>query len=219
MARARTEEKRDEIVQIAAELFQKHGYDRCSMAALSERLGGSKATLYGYFPSKEDLLRAVIQCEVASEFDRVLNDFHEEADLRDGLIKLGIAYHNKRLSALPVANIRAIVNQPPGSTMGKEFYETVIRPAFEGVAKRFEQLMDQGRLKRADPWTVLMHWKGLNDQDLFERRLIGAISGPEDVDVEAVATVAADAFLALYGAPASAKRKPARRDSSRSRAA
>ena len=62
MARVRTDEKRNEIVQVAAELFQKHGYDRCSMAALSERLGGSKATLYGYFPSKEDLLRAVIQC-------------------------------------------------------------------------------------------------------------------------------------------------------------
>lgn len=199
MARVRTDEKRDEIVRVAAELFEKHGYDRCSMAALSERLGGSKATLYGYFPSKEDLLRAVIKCEVASEFDRVLHEFHEDSDLRRGLIKLGIAYHNKRLSSLPVANIRAIVNQPAGSSMGKEFYETVIRPAFDGVAQQFAQLMDEGRLKRADPWTVLMHWKGLNDQDLFERRLIGAICGPEDVDVKKVATLAADAFLKLYG--------------------
>jgi AcrR family transcriptional regulator len=199
LARIRTEEKRDEIVRIATELFEKHGYDRCSMAALSERLGGSKATLYGYFPSKEDLLRAVIKCEVASEFDRILHEFHEGADLRAGLIELGIAYHNKRLSSLPVANIRSIVNQPPGSTMGKEFYESTIRPAFCEVAKQFELLMDEGRLKRADPWVVLMHWKGLNDWDLFERRLIGAISGPEDVDVKMVATEAADAFLKLYG--------------------
>ena len=199
MARVRTDEKRNEIVQVAAELFQKHGYDRCSMAALSERLGGSKATLYGYFPTKEDLLRAGIQCEVASEFDRILHEFHEHSDLRAWLIELGTAYHNKRLSSLPVANIRAIVNQPPCSTMGKEFYETIIRPAFEGVAKQFELLMDQGRLKRADPWVVLMHWKGLNDWDLFERRLIGAITGPADVDIEKVATLAADAFLKLYG--------------------
>ena len=204
MARVRTEEKRDEIVRIAAELFEKHGYDRCSMAALSEKLGGSKATLYGYFPSKEDLLRAVIQCEIASEFDRVLHEFHEEVDLRDGLIQLGVAYHNKRLSALPVANIRSIENQPPNTTMGKEFYEGVIRPAFEGVARQFEQLMDEGRLRRADPWVVLMHWKGLNDWDLFERRLIGAISGPEDVDIEKVATLAADAFLKIYAPEAEA---------------
>ena len=199
MARARTEEKRDEIVQIAAELFQKHGYDRCSMAALSERLGGSKATLYGYFPSKECLLRAVIKCEIATEFDRIMHELVEEEDLRAGLIKLGVAYHNKRLSSLPVANIRSIVNQPPGSTMGKEFYETIIRPHFEDIAKQIESLIDQGRLKRDDPWTMLMHWKGLNDQDLFERRLIGAISGPEDVDVKKIATQAADAFLKIYG--------------------
>lgn len=200
MARVRTEEKRDEIVRIAAELFEKHGYDRCSMAALSERLGGSKATLYGYFPSKEDLLRAVIQCEVSTEFDRILHEFKEDTDLRSWLIKLGIAYQNKRLSSLPVANIRSIVNQPPGSTMGKEFYETIIRPAFMGVANQFERLMDEGRIKRADPWVVLMHWKGLNDWDLFERRLIGAICSPCDVDTKKVATLAADAFLKLYGA-------------------
>ena len=214
MARVRTEEKRNEIVRIATELFQEHGFDRCSMAALSERLGGSKATLYGYFPSKEDLLRAVIQCEVATEFDRILHEFSEGSDLRKWLVELGTAYSNKRLSSLPVANIRSIVNQPPGSSMGKEFYETIIRPAFEGVAQKFESLMDQGQLQRADPWVALMHWKGLNDWDLFERRLIGAINGPEDVDVKKVATLAADAFLTLYGVPEKAgarrKRKPAR---------
>ena len=218
MARTRTEEKRDEIVRIASELFEQHGYDRCSMAALSEKVGGSKATLYGYFPSKEDLLRAVLQCQIASEFDRIMVEFHESSNLRDGLIELGIAYHRKRLSALPVANIRCIVNQPSDSTMGKEFYDSVIRPAFESKAEIFEQLMNEGRLKRGDPWVMLMHWKGLNDWDLFERRLIGAISGPEDVDVEKIATLAADAFLKLYGTeeqPASNKARAKAKNKSR----
>ena len=210
MARVRTEEKRADIVRIASELFNELGYDRCSMASISERLGGSKATLYGYFCSKEELLRAVLQCQVASEFDRIMAEFHEQADLRAALIKLGIGYHNKRLSSLPVANIRAIVNQPPCSKMGKEFYESVIRPAFEEMAQRFEMLMDKGRLKRADPWVALMHWKGLNDWDLFERRIMGAINGPEDVDVEKVATLAADAFLKLYGTEESAPAKKAK---------
>src|SRR5690242_4439229 len=146
------------------------------MATISERLGGSKATLYGYFSSKEELLRAVLQCQVASEFDRIMHELQDEPDLREGLIRLGIAYLKKKLSSLPVANIRCIVNQPPCSTMGKEFYDTVIRPAFLGVAKNFEELMDRGRLRRADPWVALMHWKGLNDWDLFERRIIGGIS-------------------------------------------
>ncbi|MFL6761089.1 MAG: TetR family transcriptional regulator [Sphingomicrobium sp.] len=45
MARVRTGEKRCEVLRAAADLFEQHGCDRCSMAALSERLGGSKATL------------------------------------------------------------------------------------------------------------------------------------------------------------------------------
>ena len=199
MARVRTEEKRDEIVQIASELFEQLGYDRCSMAALSERVGGSKATLYGYFPSKEDLLRAVLQCQIASEFDRIMEEFHQKPNLRQGLIELGIAYNKKRLSSLPVANIRCIVNQPPCSTMGKDFYLNIIRPNFHRLAVKLEELMGQGKLKRADPEVAMMHWKGLNDWDLFERRVIGAINGPDDVDIEKVATLAADAFLKIYG--------------------
>lgn len=199
MARVRTEEKRDEIVRIASEAFNELGYDRCSMATISERLGGSKATLYGYFSSKEELLRAVLQCQIEGEFDRAMNDFPQGGDLRSALIKFGTAYHRKRLSSLPVANIRCIVNQPPCSTMGKEFYETVMRPAFENMANKLEQLMDQGQLKRADPWVVLMHWKGLLDWDLFERRIIGALSGPEDVDSAKIVDLATDAFLKLYG--------------------
>lgn len=199
MARVRTEEKRDEIVRIASEAFNELGYDRCSMATISDRLGGSKATLYGYFSSKEELLRAVLQCQVASEFDRIMHELHEEPDLREGLVKLGTAYLKKKLSSLPVANIRCIVNQPPCSTMGKEFYEGVIHPAFNKIAAQLQVLMDQGRLKQADPWVALMHWKGLHDWDFFERRLIGVITGPEDVDIERVATLGADAFLKLYG--------------------
>jgi AcrR family transcriptional regulator len=199
MGRVRTEEKRDEIVQIASQAFDELGYDRCSMATISERLGGSKATLYGYFSSKEELLRAVLQCQVASEFDRIMHELQDEPDLREGLIRLGIAYLKKKLSSLPVANIRCIVNQPPCSTMGKEFYESVILPAFQNIAGQLKELMDQGRLRQVDPWVALMHWKGLHDWDLFERRLIGAICGPEDVVVKKIATLAAVAFLKLYG--------------------
>jgi hypothetical protein len=59
--------------------------------------------------------------------------------------------------------------------------------------------MDQGRLKRADPEVVMMHWKGLCDWDFFEQRLLGAIDGPDPVKVKRAVTLAADAFLKLYG--------------------
>jgi len=211
VARVRTDEKRSKILRIAADLFEQLGYDRCSMAALSEKLGGSKATLYGYFPSKEELLRAVLQFQVASESDRIIRDFPASDDMRESLIALGTAYLNKRTSSLPVTNIRMVANQPCGSTMGKEFYEDIIRPAWEGMARKFEELMDEGKLKRGDPWVTFMHWKGLCDWDFFERRLLGAIDGPDPKEVSKAVNAAADAFLKLYGTEPERKPKKARK--------
>jgi len=55
----------------------------------------------------------------------------------------------------------------------------------------------------------MMHWKGLCDWDFFEQRLLGAIEGPDPVVVKNVATLAADAFLKLYGVEEMAKPKKA----------
>lgn len=209
MARVRTEEKRDEIVKIAAELFEKHGFERCSMAALSERLGGSKATLYGYFPSKEELVRAVLDFQVATEADRIMRDFPASDDLRESLILLGTAYLNKRMSPLPVMNIRIVMSQPTGSTMGKDFCDNIIQPAFKRLADKFGELIEQGKLKGAEPEIMMLHWKGLCDWDFFERRLLGSIDGPDPVLVKKAVTLAADAFLKLYGTEEQAKPKKA----------
>ena len=62
------------------------------------------------------------------------------------------------------------------------------------------------RPKRADPWVAAMHWKGLNEWDMFEKRLLGAIRGPDLVEINRASTLAADAFLQLYG-PEKPKKK------------
>ena len=106
MVRVRTEEKRREIVDVAAELFEKHGFDRTSMSMIAERLGGSKATLYGYFKSKEELLDAVLVYDVTEQAERLMNEFLSQKSLRQGLVQLGIAYMTRRLSNGPIANVR-----------------------------------------------------------------------------------------------------------------
>jgi len=211
MARVRTEEKRHEIVKAAQELFEEHGFDRTSMSMISERVGGSKATLYGYFRSKEEILSAVLVYDVTEEADRLMNEILAAPNLRDGLVQLGFAYMMRRLAATPVANIRMVATLPDGSEIGKTFYENVLRPAWQRLADRFEQMMDDGILRRADPWTAAMHWKGLNEWDMFERRLLQAIPGPDPEFLRQSSALAADAFLQLYGAePAEKKAKKKR---------
>lgn len=196
--RVRSEEKRREIVTVAAELFVELGYEHTSMSAISERVGGSKATLYGYFPSKEDLLRAVLDYDVANAAFLVLHEFPADEDLRDGLSRLGVQYLTRRLGALSIANMRTLASLPADSMMGKDFYEATVQPAWKLLSNHFAGLMEAGRLRRADPWVAAMQWKGLNEGDLLERRLVGAMSHPDPNELKKLATLAADAFLRIY---------------------
>ena len=193
--RVRSEEKRQQIIRIAAELFEELGYERTSMSAIAARVGGSKATLYSHFGSKEELLRAVLENDVSAEADRLMQEFLAEDDLRRGLIRLGISFLSRNQTR--ARNIRTVVNQP----IAEEFYETVLRPAWQRLADRFAAMMKEGRLKFADPWTTAMHWKGLNEWDLLERHLLSAKAPANPNDIVTAATAAADAFLKVYEAP------------------
>jgi AcrR family transcriptional regulator len=211
VARVRTEEKRREIVRVASDLFMENGFDRTSMSMISEKVGGSKATLYGYFHSKEEILQEVLVYDVTEEADRLMNEFLSEKDLRSGLVKLGVAYMTRRLSAAPIANVRMVATQPNGSEIGKRFYENVLRPAWRRLANRLELMMDEGILRRADPWITAMQWKGMCEWDMFEKRLLGAIPAGDPKEILTAATHAADSFLKLYAAEPKTKAKAKKR--------
>jgi AcrR family transcriptional regulator len=49
-----------EIRGVALELFGQKGYEKTSLREIAERLDITKAALYYHFPSKQDLLRALI---------------------------------------------------------------------------------------------------------------------------------------------------------------
>ena len=139
--RKKNEGKRREIVKAASELFVEQGYERTSMSAISERVGGSKATLYGYFESKEELLRAVLADAVAESAERLMHAFPPSDDMRAGFIRLGEDYLMDRLAPLPIMQLRIVASQPEETRFGADFYATVLRPAWETFSHRLATLV------------------------------------------------------------------------------
>jgi len=208
--RTQSEEKRRAILRAAESLFVEVGFERTSMSMIAERMRGSKQTLYNYFQSKEDLLRAVLDYDVSEVADRAMDQFRAEKDLRTAMVRFGIAYLEGQLSPSAIANIRIVSTQPSESKLGEHFYQNVLCPAWRRVCGAFEALMQEGRLKQCDPWIAAMHWKGLVLLDLFERRLLGAMIVADPKEIEAAAEQAADAFLKIYGADVPAPKKKGR---------
>jgi AcrR family transcriptional regulator len=59
--RRRSEARPGEIVQAALDLFVEKGFSSTKMDEIAKRAGVTKGTVYLYFPSKEDLFRAVVE--------------------------------------------------------------------------------------------------------------------------------------------------------------
>ncbi|MEN8655097.1 helix-turn-helix domain-containing protein [Streptomyces sp. 21So2-11] len=61
MARARSEERRAEILRAALDVIAERGYRGASLNAVAERVGLTQQGLLHYFPTKETLLVAVLE--------------------------------------------------------------------------------------------------------------------------------------------------------------
>ena len=198
MVRTKSDNKRREIIRVAAEAFQELGYERTSMLTIAERMRGSKQTLYNYFPSKEDLLRAVLDFDVGDIADQAMEQFLGETNLRKALRRLGEVYLARQLSPLAISNLRIQATLPADSGIGEDFYQNILCVAWKRVADAFKALMSEGKLRRADPWLAAMHFKGLMLQDLLERQLLNATKQVDPKEVEAAVKQGVDAFLRIY---------------------
>ena len=73
------EDRREAIVEKAAQLFAEHGFLGASVLELAKACHTSKSLLYHYYPSKEDVLYAVM----ASHIDRLLEDVDKAMTVDD----------------------------------------------------------------------------------------------------------------------------------------
>ena len=63
---------RSRLRELALELFAEQGYEKTSLREIAERLGVTKAALYYYFKSKEDIVRTLVEDYVA-DLDKLID--------------------------------------------------------------------------------------------------------------------------------------------------
>lgn len=83
------EQRRQAILDKAARLFARRGFDGSSVADLADACSTSKSLIYHYYPSKEDILYAVMSSHIdqlVSDVDGVLAKGGDAAAQLDALI-------------------------------------------------------------------------------------------------------------------------------------
>jgi len=219
--KTKTEARRLAILEAAAAVFRETGFERASMSQIRARLGGSKATLYNYFPSKEKLFLAVMQHAKEHKLQALAAapDPHAR-DLRQELVEFG-----QRFLALPyspecIATRRLVIAESGYSNFGKTWFEWATAPMEQRLTGFLRKVMQRGALRRGNPRTAAIHLLSLLESELTERSLFGVIDSVAPAAIGAAVRRAVDAFLAGYGAQQAAVRaSPRGASASRSRVA
>ena len=139
MARPKSEDKRNAILDAATRLFAERGLTAAPTSGISKQAGVAEGTLFTYFKTKDDLINALyreIKLELA---DAMMSDFprKKKVDTRlrhvwDRYVNWGIANPKQRkvLAQLQVSEVLTKESRDAGSAPFVEF-QIMIRDAIE----------------------------------------------------------------------------------------
>lgn len=147
--KVRTEARREAIVREATRLFLEMGYERATMSELAQRVGGSKATLYGYFPSKEELFVAVTEATGEAHLAEAVAELEllPEVGLEAGLVRFAEKLLSLIVKDEAQALQRMIVGESGHSRIGELFMQRGPRRCIEAVCAALQGAMDRGDLE------------------------------------------------------------------------
>jgi AcrR family transcriptional regulator len=196
--RVKSEEKRRAILEAAKSVFLERGYGAASMSEVASRVGGSKQTLYSYFASKDELFVAMMLEKGAVQIDPLFDSFHESRDLPVALREFAIQFLRFISSEEILAFRRIIYAEGAKSNLGKLFFENGPKRGWTRMAQDFAHAMDEGRMRKADPWQAVMHFHALCEAGPFQRLAEGAVDSVSEADLIKAVDGAVDVFVRAY---------------------
>ncbi|WP_454007692.1 TetR/AcrR family transcriptional regulator [Alcaligenes sp. Marseille-Q7550] len=190
-------ERRDKILEVAAEVFREHGFEATSMSQIAALAGGSKGTLYNYFPSKEDLLLATL-VKGAQEFaEQVLIELDGEGDLRTELRRFLPPMLRKLYSKETAQLLRVVVSVGGNSDIGRRFFNMLDDQIWDNVTRFLARQSERGVLRKPDPKLMCDHLHCLCDGEVIIL-LMGAMDPWDEARVQSETDHIIDMFMRVY---------------------
>lgn len=186
-------------MQVAAQSFREHGYAGTTMSGIACSLGGSKATLWSYFPSKEALFVAVLDRlteDFRAQLSLILNPRH---DLETALRRFCREFLGKVTSPDGVALYRLIVSEANRfPEIGRIFHDRGPRLTQRQLADFLADAMERGLLRRDDPLVAARQLIGLCLSGSRQNLLIGLIDEVTQGEINEDIDRAMDLFMRAY---------------------
>lgn len=196
--RTKSETKRKCILEAAKEVFRELGFGSASMAAICARAGGSKATLYSYFNSKDELFVAAMGEFAETRMREVFSHLDPRRTPTEALHAFGENFLLLITQPELVSWLRAIFAEAHKSELGKLFFRLGPGEGLKDLAVYLQGCMDAGLLREADSMVAAQHLTALLKSESVDILMLCVVDSITEEEGRAMARRAVDAFLRAY---------------------
>jgi len=193
---SRGQQRKAKILAAATQLFLKDGYGETSIDGIVEKSGGSKATLYSFYPTKADLFRAVVDSIVTSSTSQELQS---QNNIRDTLVafaehRMRVAFSRKHraLTRLIIAERERFPD------IARMYYEQ--GPLHSHILLRdyFDMLIDKGLIEIRSAEEASEFFRGMLMHQRYIEQLYLNASQPSAEEIGVRARHVVDRFIEAY---------------------
>lgn len=185
---------RNEILLVAVRLFFELGYAHTTMAMIQKERGGSKRTLYQFFPNKEALFNAIVERtteRMATEAATPLGTL----DLRTNLINVGQSFLKIITSTEGIVIYRTAVSEAPRSKeLSQTFFAIGPERDHECLAKYLQIQSEAGIIDVPNPKMAAAHLLGAMRSEIHLKAVLTSQT-PSNQTIRKHVTAAVDTFL------------------------
>lgn len=167
----RKEARPGELLEAALDLFVEKGYAATRVEEVAARAGVSKGTLFLYFPSKEDLFKAVVRENVVATVAQGAAELAQFQGSSSELLEWMMLQWWRRYGATKASGISKLVMSEASNfpDLADFFRHEVITPAHDLVRSALRRGIDRGEFRPVDveltlhsvmsPLLFLVMWK------------------------------------------------------------
>lgn len=196
--RIKTETRRNAIIEAATRVFLKNGFEKTTMSDVADELGGSKATLYGYFSSKEELFLEAMSTLGEAHFAVAFAELSTKGDIRDVLRRFGTSMLRITTSDNALSMFRLMTAASARPEIGRNMYAQGMQKGEMSIEALLKAAMDAGQLRQCDPQVAADHLRALLEAEFHARRIFSVIEVPSRQKIAAAVDRALDVYLAAY---------------------
>lgn len=159
---ARKAERRRAILEVAERSFRERGFADTSMSTIAAELGGSKTTLWTYFPSKDALFAAVIGSKIEAFQAKLDEALIPAGGPAAALARFGLLFLNKIMDPQSISLKRLIIAETERfPQIGEAFAVQGPDRVCQRLCRYMEEEMALGRLREGDPLIAARQFIGL----------------------------------------------------------